>query len=72
MQIVDELAVEGHPSRPIKDLYPILEDDPGCATDLCVFEPSRDRTFVSIHERLPSPSGHWKGDLVLWRVSRDG
>ncbi len=73
MRIVDELAVEGHPSRPIKDLYyPALKDDTGWASDLFVFAPIRDRTFVSIHERRPSHSTRGPRDLVLWRVDPDG
>jgi hypothetical protein len=73
LQIVDELAVEGHPSRPLKDLYsPALKDDAGWGTDLFVFEPCRAGTFVSIHERLPSPSARWRGDVVFWRASREG
>ncbi len=66
--IVDEVCVAGHEPKPVRELYPRLDED-GLAADFSYMVPCADYRFVSAHSVLPS--GDRESSRVLWWDGRD-
>ena len=68
MKIAEEITIEGHDLRPIRELYPNLNDNALCS-DLSTFMPLPDGAFVSVHHELPEKStAHQRDELAFWRI----
>lgn len=68
MKIAEEIALEGHPLRPTRELYPNLKNDALCS-DLSTFMPLPNGAFVSVHRELPAKSPlDGRDQLVFWHI----
>ena len=68
MKIAEEITIEGHELRPIRELYPTLSDADLCS-DLSTFAALPDGGFVSVHRELPEKStSHQRDELAFWRI----
>lgn len=67
---LDECVIAGHEPRPARELYPILKNETALVSDLSFFRRWRDRTFVSVHRRLPELGHSWNDEVVAWEVPR--
>jgi hypothetical protein len=65
MKVEDEVAIEDHEPRPIKEYFPTLVNHPGVGSDISYFERlGRTIFFVYRRDRGKGLAG-WK-DTLLW------